>query len=170
MPVAPLFIPDIDTLKSRVRLTGATNLDTSAAIDSALHSARYLFFDNLGSTRISEILGFPRNDNPSTANELIRSKAESAEAVHVRMTLMRTIPTFFLDASNQASQRWNEEALFRSSGNQLDSEIERLGVEFLELLTALKGESSEEASGINVGTIGPAETPPLPGASIWGVR
>lgn len=169
MPLTPLFIADRDTLKARVRLTGAVNNDTDVAIDAAIEEARFMFYDNLGAARVAEVVGFPYVENATTTNGLLRAKANAAEAIYVRMKLMRLLPSFFIDATNQTMQRWNEEGLSRrQSGSDLENEIERLTTEFLELLDALRGNTPEDTSSINVSTIGPIPLPARPGDSIAG--
>jgi hypothetical protein len=165
--VAPLFISDRDALKSRVRLSASVNPDTEAAIDTAITKARVVFFDNLGAARVAEIVALVPSDSPTTDDEIIRAKAEIAEALHVRMTLKRELPQFFIDAGAQALQRFNEEGMSRRDPMaNVEKEIEVMAVEFQGLLDALGGSSPDEESSIRVTTFEPDETPPRPYDSI----
>lgn len=162
----PLFISDLDTLKSKLRLSGATEEDTLALVDLALSQVRISLFDALGADRITELLAIEPAVNPLTADEITRAKADLVEVLWVRLHLLRKLPTLFMDAAGSARQNWNEEGLTRNMGqSDLENEIRRLEEEIANLLSTLRG--AEPAAGVlQITTIGPAVTPPAPGDSI----
>lgn len=163
---APLFLPSRDALLARLRLTGASQPDSVAAIDSALRRVRLEFYGRLGSARVVEIVAYAVEDPATTDNGILRALAEETEGIWVRALLLRNLPVLFMDTAGQAEQVWNEEALTRNMGvADVRSEIEKLMEEVEANLARLLG-GGEDASALNVSTIGPSETPPLPGDTI----
>ena len=116
MAISPLFVSDLDLLKSKLRLSGAQEGDATEVIEQAVRDARYFLYDQLGSSLVEELVAIPSSDTPSTENELRRTLAESTETLIVRVELMRVLPTLFLDSAGSAHKAWNEEGITRDSG------------------------------------------------------
>lgn len=102
----PLFHPDRDTLKTALRLSGASKPASEALIDEAILGFRVWINRRLGAARVSQITTEPA--------------AELLEIKWVRLALRDTMPTLFMDDSAQTSQVWNEEGLSREG--QISSE------------------------------------------------
>lgn len=169
MAVEPLFVVDMDTLKERLRLTGAVQGDALAQIDQAVEDVRVGFFadeQGLGATRTNEILAIDYVENATTTNALIRTRANNLEVLWVRMLLMRRMPTLFMDGSGAVQQIWNEEGLTRNPLGTLKSELNRLEAELIEGLAYLRGDEDEEAGALTVSVFEPAVKPDIPGSSI----
>lgn len=162
MSIAPLFIKDRPTLLDSLRLTG-TDESSGQQIDDAILEARQGIYEELGSERVTAIVGYTRSNTPSTTNELVRSKAETVERKWVRAILMRTMPTFFLQGSGQSQQVWNEEGLLRDADFRHEKEISRL---MSEVHCGLQDLSTGTCSP-NINVIGPTTTNPYPGSSVF---
>lgn len=118
MPVAPLFVADMDTLKARLRLTGAAQPDALAQIDEAVEWVRVAIYDEeegLGLSLVNELLGIPYVENATTLQDLRRTQANNLELAWVRLRLLCVMPTLFHDASGSSLDTWNEEPLTRRS-------------------------------------------------------
>lgn len=168
MAVEPLFVVDMDTLKSRLRLSDAAASDALAQIDNAVEDVRLGFFDEeqgLGASRVTELLAISFVENATTATALERTRANNLETKWVRLLLLRRLPTLFHDASGQSLDAWNEEPLVRRQGRDLRDEISRLETEIQQELAAL-GSGDAGDRGIDAIVFEPEETPDRPGASI----
>ena len=169
MAVSPLFVVDMATLKSRVRLTGAAQADALAQIDQAVEDVRVGFFDDvqgLGLSRVTTLLAIAYAENASTAEELLRTRANNLEVTWVRLLLMRRLPPLFMVASGSTLDAWNEEPLTRKAGRDLREEINRLEQEVMEGLAYLSGGDDEDVGNLGVVVFQPAVTPDRPGLSI----
>lgn len=167
MAVAPLFVADMDTLKTRVRLQGASLPGALAVIDQAVEDARLLLYRRLGASRITQILATAYTETPATDAELERSLANSVELKIVRQDLLRKL-TGFAQAGGAVHQMWNDENAMALDALQKRQEIERLGTEIEEGLAALAGDKDlDNTSRGRVALIGPTTPTNLPGASIW---
>lgn len=168
MAVAPLFVVDRAALVAALRLTGAVSKDAPAIINGAIQEVRIGFFDCLTDTRVAEILTFPTAENPNTADERTRVKAEKTEVMWTRLFLITRLPNFFLDSSGDVPQAFNEEGLTREPRvDALTREINRLNAEILKRIDALKGKDACSIEDeVQATTIGPDVTPPLPFESI----
>ena len=116
MAVTPLFVSDLDLLKSRLRLSGAQEGDATKVIEQAVLDARVEFYERLGAARVDAIVAFTPSDTPSTDDELTRTLAESTEVLMVRVETMRVLPQMFLDSAGSARKAWNEEGITRDAG------------------------------------------------------
>lgn len=169
MAVEPLFVADMTTLKSRLRLTGAVQADALAQIDQAVEDVRVGFYDDaqgLGVTRVTTLLAIAFVENATTANALLRTRANNLEITWVRLLLMRRMPTLFMDASGSTLDAWNEENLSRTRNTDLRREIDRLENEVKEGLAYLGDGDDDDVGDVTIMVFEPAETPPRPGASI----
>lgn len=165
MAVTPLFVADMTELKKRLRLSSATQEGTLEQLDMAVQEVRSEFYGRLPGSRIAEIVGYPSEDNPSSANALVRTRAELCETKWVKAVLMKCLPLLFFDASN-LPQRFNEEELTRDLDySRVDDIVEDLMVSVHELLGTLEGEELE--LGVNVTVIGPSKKPCQPGQSVF---
>jgi len=167
MSVAPLFNADMESLKSKLRLSGAKSNDAQALIETAVQDARVGFYDRLGSSRIAEIVGYGLDNAPTTTNGLLRLKAANTEVKWVRALLIRSMPSLFIDGSQAAALKaWNEEGLTRNAGqSELNREVERLMTEVDLALAGMETGTPEEGEN-SVSLIGPDETQPSPFESI----
>lgn len=172
MAVTPLFIESMETLRSLVKLTGADQPDTVVAIDNATRRVRAMIYDRIGSEAVVRVLGYASEENPTTTNALLRSRAEIMEADWVRLLLMRELPVLFMDASDNTSQVWNTEELTREAGrSDLSDQIRFLEDAIEDTLAVLAGST---ASGKVVAIVPEPDTvPPRPGDSVrypYGMR
>lgn len=168
MAIAPLFVTDLATLKSRLRLSGAAATDADAMIQQAVMDVRLGFFRRLTQTRCAVLVGYTHTDTPATDTEILRALAESTEVKWVRLFAMRTLPTAFLDgvAMNQV---WQQEAPFRAA-LPADLAGERLALEneIAENLTILAGDQGiGTESTISTSVIGPKCAAPPVGQEIY---
>lgn len=169
MAVEPLFVADMDTLKSRLRLSGAAQDDALAQIDQAVEDVRVGFYDDvqgLGVTQVTTLLAIDYAENATTAEDLLRTRANNLEVTWVRLLLMRRMPTLFMDASGSTLDTWNEEPLTRKSGRDLSAEIKRLESEVAVGLAYLGAGDDDDVGLLGVTVFEPEETPDRPAASI----
>jgi hypothetical protein len=168
MAVAPLFVTDTETLKSKLRLKGVALTDAGQPlIEEAIQQVRAEFGTRLGLARISEIQALTFVENPTTADGYTRALANSLEVKMVRLRLMRILPTMFMDGSGDAHDVWNEEAPFRETSQfDLRAEMNMLEEEINSDLGILSG-ADEDGSPNRSALIGPTEAQPLPFGTIW---
>lgn len=134
----PVFIASTTTLKAQLRLTGAAQPDALAMIDTGIMQARIYLYRVLGAARVTAIQAYGFNENATTDNEISRLKANNAELALVRMNLLRTMPTLFMDASGVKREAWNEEGFARRSNQrEVQDEIDRLQLDIDTWLTEL---------------------------------
>lgn len=164
--IGPLFMADMDSLKARLRLSGAAADDALAIIDHAVQQVRVGFYSRLSSNRISTLRATSSVENPTETNQVLRSLAEQTEVMWVRYELMQQLPNMFIDGSGNTQTTWNQEGLTREIRPAEKEEIlARLWSRIQSFLNQLaKGELS--ASSISASTIEPDETQPRPGASV----
>lgn len=124
MPVAPLFVTDMATLKQRLRLSGVV-ADTDAAelIEELVLSTRLDFFRALGQTKLGVLTSTTLNEAPSTDAGYKRLLAERLEVVRVRWYGLRDLPVHFL-GSEQTRNAWNQEGI-HMPGRRADVEALR---------------------------------------------
>jgi hypothetical protein len=164
MPATPLFITDLDTLKAQLRLSALDTGDAAAVLDAVVGEVRLGFNDELGISRVAEIVALTSVEAPATEDELTRFRAENVELLWTRVILMRRLPTFFVQGSGQARKAWNEEGITGGSDDtNLRREIRSLEQQVRDGLARLE---SEVAGEVNATVILPDETPPRPGDSI----
>lgn len=166
----PVFVADLATLKTRLRLSGVplAATDTLGIIDDAVLRARMRFYRRLGAKRVADIVSLTYQEDPTTDDQILRALANSVEVNIVRFELMQTLPTTFMDASGDANKKWNEEALFRERGpTERQKELTRLENQIEEdmQMLALEEELAAE-SGIQTYDGSNTIDPPSPGDSI----
>lgn len=148
MAVAPLFVVNVATLKARLRLTGAASADAAAMIDQAIEEVRQKLYGRLGATRIAAIAAITYVENGTTDNQILRALANTVEIKWVRMFLLRTLPTLFMDTAGIRQQVFNDESAF-TTGTNIEKELARLQAEIDQALDILSGEEAlTEASSV----------------------
>lgn len=164
MPATPLFITDLDTLKAQLRLSALDTGDAAAVLDAVVTEVRLGFNDELGISRVAEIVALTPAEVPTTTDELTRFRAENVELLWTRSILMRRLPTLFIQGGGQARKAWNEEGITRSSDDtNLRREMKSLEQQVRDGLARLEGETAGE---VNATVILPDTTPQRPGDSI----
>ncbi|MFG0317079.1 MAG: hypothetical protein ACF8XB_07400 [Planctomycetota bacterium JB042] len=143
-PTPPLFVEDLETLKAELRLNGiASDADAGAILNSAILEVRLGLIRELTKSRIDTIRETAFNEEPSTNEEVLRALGNTVETTWVRIVLMDTLPSLFLDSSGDAEQVWNEEGLFRGESTAtLDDKRRRLWRKVQEDLELLRGDES----------------------------
>jgi len=168
MPVAPLFVADMTTLKARLRLSGAAQSDALAQIDEAVEWVRVALYDEergLGLTKVNEILAVAYVENATTSADLVRTQANNLEQIYVRLRLLKVLPMLFMDASGSTHDTWNEEPLTRKGQRALEKEIEALQKEVEEAIADLLGDTDSTGK-LSVVVFEPDTVQPRPGDSI----
>lgn len=171
MAPTPTFSANTALLKSQLRLTGQpTAGDGTAIFESALLEVKTGFLRELGPARVAVLVALSFNENPTTADQAVRSVANETELKWVRMVLIRTLPTLFLDASADQNQIYQDEAAFRTSpAGLLDDERARLQTEIAQNMDILRADESPGAeSDIQVSSPQQDVVDPLPGGTLFG--
>lgn len=167
--MTPLFAQNSDELVKTLRLSGVKeDHDAAAIIAQAVLAVRGHFYRRLGQTRVAQLLAMPVAAEPATVEEILRSVATVTETKWVRLELLDSLPTMFMDGSNNTLQEWDEEAPFRNTSTfqiaalkkSLKSQIE----ENLDMLAGREEQGNESTVQSFDGT--PSTTPPKPGASV----
>lgn len=161
-----VFLLDMDSLRARLRLSGAVQADTTTLLDSALNRVRVGFYTRLGKARVDQIRAFTHTVSGSD-DDILRTLAEETEARWVRALLLPDIPTLFMDTAGQTQQVWNEEGLTRNLGMRDKDDLIKNIMEEVEAALSLLGGTTTDGSGMNVSCVGPAEVPPVPGDSVF---
>lgn len=169
MPSAPLFVADLATLKSRLRLSGLpSGGDGEALYDEALQRVRVGFYRRLGVARVDEILAITYEPDASTTEEVLRSVANSAEVKWTYLMLLDLMPSLFMDASGATEEIWNTEGAFRQ-GRPPAARIEQLKTDLELDLAFLAGEDAG-GSVITSTNIDPDPEAPDPGDTLFDPR
>jgi hypothetical protein len=126
MAVDPLFVPSMADLKRRLALSGSTQTDTQAEINTAAIEVNVRLHARLGEALVAQIQAIPDlidalNPSadppvliePTDADGRLRAMAEQAEVLWVKWILIQELPTLFMDSSFNVDQQWNEEGLTR---------------------------------------------------------
>jgi hypothetical protein len=168
MAVAPLFVADMTTLKTALRLDKMAAAGALATLDQAVKDVRIGFYRRLGAAQITTIKLTNDVDAPTTDAEITRSLATSVEVRWMRLLLIRRLSTMFVDASGQKQLKWNEEAGFLAN-NPVPTvdEVEKLEAEIDLDMGALSGDVDLDDTQFNVASLAPDVTPDLPGATVW---
>jgi hypothetical protein len=114
MAVAPVFIANVATLQAQLRLGELLVRDAGyAVLEQAMRSARVVLYDALGSGTVNSILAYASVENPTTANQITRTKTEALERDLVLVYLVHHLPVAFMGASGAMPQWYEKEAPFR---------------------------------------------------------
>lgn len=114
MAVAPVFVADVATLQAHLRLGGLLTRDAGFGVfEQAMRSARIVIYDSLTIGSVNSILTYASVDNPTSLNEVLRSKAEGLERDLVYLYLVHHLPIAFLDAAGAMPSWYAKEAPFR---------------------------------------------------------
>ena len=142
MATAPLFVADLATLKSKVRLSGVpTTSDADDIINEAILVTRQKFYRELGGSRITVLKAMAFTEAPTTDNQILRAVANSTEVLMVRCELMKTLPSMFMDGNAQQNQIMQDEALFRdNTSNELDQMRMQCEIEIQQNFDLLAGD------------------------------
>ena len=171
MVTTPTFIATTSLLQKQLRLSGLHKAgDGEAIFQSAMLEVKTGFIRELGSARVAVLVALSFSENPTTADQALRSVANQTELKWVRAVLIRTLPTLFLDASADKSQVWEDEGAFRSTpAGQLDVERERLEND-VEINMGLLSAEESIGSEATIRLESPQQTAvdPLPGGTLFG--
>jgi hypothetical protein len=127
MAVAPVFIADMTTMLSLLRLSGTTQPDSLAMISAGVQHARIELYRRIGVAKMNVLLALPYTDNPTTEDQINRVKANNTELALTKIYLMRTMPVLFMDKAGAQREVWNQEGFTRrATSPELSTEIERL--------------------------------------------
>lgn len=171
MAVQPLFITDMNALKAQLRLSGASQSDALAMIDSAVQQARARFYSSLGAVQVTALLAIPYVDNPTTDDGAKRLKANGIELDITKLSLLRSMPILFMDSSGIKREVWNEEGFARRLDEKyISDEIARLENDIASGLGDLAADSGDSGGAVSGGAIGPLCRPLPPGYSVFGLR
>ena len=164
MPAEPVFIPDLDTLKARLRLSAVDTGDAAAVLDSAVEEVRLGLFAELGSSLVTEIQTLTREEPAVTDDGLTRLRAENVELLWNRMILLQRLPSLFMQSAGVARHAWNEEGITReASSKDIRTEVRELQRLVRIGLAYLLGQDTGD---LTVFVAEPDETPQYPGQSI----
>ncbi len=169
MATSPLFITDLATLKSKLRLSGvAAASDADGIINEAILTVRAGFYRELGGPLVTSLVALPFTELPVTNDQILRAVANTTEVKWVRAELFRTMPLSFMDGNADQNQVFQDEAMFRdTSQHQLDQERVRLESDIQQNLDLLRGsEDIATEATMRVATISASVTPALPGDTI----
>ena len=165
-PISPLFVSNTESLRARLRLTGAAAGDALAIIDQAILKVRIGFYSRLPEFRIAALLETESVPNPSNKAEILRCLAEQTEVAWVRHTLMQELPTLFIDGSGSTQHIWNQEGMTREiRPAEKDEMLRRLWNSIVSAIEQL-GRDVLDPSTTTASTIGPDKKQPRPGATI----
>lgn len=164
----PLFNDSIGDLLAKLRLTGIKN-DGLVIVKEVILQVRMGFYDQIGESRIAQILLSLPTDNPTSLDSITRLKAGIAEVLWCRMLLLRRLPSLFMDASDKTQEIWDQEGLTRQAGaSELDKELDRIQDELNDMLSDLAGDAEADDSSLLVYVSGVPDNQPRPGDTAFG--
>lgn len=166
----PLFVSDIDTLKSRLRMSGVDVGDSAAMLNAVVEEVRLGLFRELGSNLIAELQAIIRSDAPITREELRRLRAENVEYLWCRLLLLRRMPVMMLQSAGDGRHRWNQEGITRdATRNDVTREVNDMWRLVLDGIAELLG---QDTGMLTATVIEPDQPPQRPGDSIrpFGIR
>jgi len=160
----PLFLEDLDAMKSALRLSGvpAVDEDANSILQQAILAVRTNFYRRLGGTRVGQLVAIDFEDNPETDDEMLRALAQTTEVKYTFVELMDRLPMLWMDDSGGAWQQFNEQGTFRKLGMSDRKEMRtRMLADIEQAMQFLAGEQVfGEESSISVGTYGSQLCPP----------
>lgn len=127
---------------------------------------RLHLFEELGESRVTEILAITYTETPTTADERLRAQAHTVEVDWTRLLLMETMPMLFADGNNDNGQIFHDEAVFRRpAGDQMAEQKSRLWDAIQLGLSRLHASNASDTdrNRVRFGGITPEATPPAPG-------
>lgn len=174
MSITPLFVSSRAVLRARLSLSGATQTDTIAAIDSAMVEVRARMYARLGIARVDTIRAVVPStdgvtsepDSPKTPDQRLRSIAEEAEVLWIKWILLNELPVLFMDSSFKQDQVWNEEGLTRRATAQISDMLDRVKSRLEDLLGFIESDGKEFGGKVTATVIGPDSPPHRPFGSI----
>jgi hypothetical protein len=111
----PLFVADIATLKSALRLSGVpTDGDAHVMVQSALMQVRAGFYSRLGLAKVAALVAITPSANPTSTDPILRGIAQECETIWVRCLLLDRLATFYMDSSGAYQELLNQEGISRS--------------------------------------------------------
>ena len=114
MAVDTLFVADMDTLKSEVRLSAVRDgTDAEQIFERAVVAARAKIYARLGADVTNAWVAIAYVENPTTQEQVYRAAANLLETELVLLDLIDSLPHVFLDDAGGAHQSWNEEGTLR---------------------------------------------------------
>jgi hypothetical protein len=165
----PLFNASTAILVKRLRLTGvAAGRAAEALILEGMLRARLAFYRRLGAARVAALVAVAYEENPDSADEVIRALANTVEVKLVHVHLLDTMPTMFMDGSGKSQEIWNEEAPFRQGQTPESTKVRlREEIEADMAVLALETELGDEGNW-QITNNEPEEDPPFPGDTAFG--
>ena len=163
MASAPLFYSSRDDLKESMRLGPSCNTSADPMIDECMLKARLRIYAELGDTRVGELLAITEVENPTSADERLRSSASLLELTLVRCCLQERLPQIFLDKSGDVHQMWDSDAMTREA-SEYDLHAQRLNCssEINRLLDVLVDGKDDNPCGVHTHLTGPDAADRLP--------
>ena len=136
----------------QTRVDGMPTLD--ATIDQELQSVRLGLFRRLGTALVTTLLATSYTDNPTTEAEIKRVSACRAEALWLRLNLLRVLPQLWMDSSSNQKTVWNEDAFSRERAQQQQAANQEKGLqrELDALLEVLAADDIEADDSFRVAT------------------
>jgi hypothetical protein len=114
MAIEPLY-NDKSVLISKLRMSITQDADTLAVVDTAISQVRSSFFARLTLSRAMEIVGYTQTDNPTTAEENLRSLAGVTEVLWVSWFLIQMLPAMHLETQYAIKNDFGDQPLTRDA-------------------------------------------------------
>jgi hypothetical protein len=166
-PVAPIFVPDLDTLKLRLRFDTAQGPSSVSdeILRSAIEYARARIVTRLGATGVSDIKATALSADPLTSEQIRRLQSVSLEVELVRLHLMETGFVFTQDSMPSSRTSMQDEGLPRRAAvSEHRQMIEDCRARIESLFESME-EAGQQSSGLSISSLGP-EDPWYPGKSL----
>lgn len=114
MAVEPLY-NDKTLMLQRLRMSETTDTDTKVLMDQAIADVRLEFFRRLTLDRAMYIHALPSVENPTTADGVLRSRAEVAEVYWVMYKLVCIMPVMYIETQYAIRNDFNDVPLVRDA-------------------------------------------------------
>jgi len=122
--VLPLF-QTRDFLLNTIRMETTTDVQTLALVNQAITDVRLEFYEALGVSRTLAIAAYTYSPTPTTSEEILKARAQVAEAYWVIYKLVPLLPSYFIENHQNLNENFNSEPLTRDS-SQVKAYMETL--------------------------------------------
>ena len=118
MAVEPLYNTK-ESLLSKLRMAGTSDEQTLTLIDQVISDVRLEFFRRLTSARALEIADITPEENPTTTDGILYSRAAVVEVYWVEYKLVCILPVMFIETQHAIQNSFDDTPLVRDSDSLL---------------------------------------------------
>ena len=119
MAVEPLYNSKASVIE-KLRMSDTSDADTLTVIDQVISTVRTDFFRRLTLERAIHIQGLPSVENPTTADGILRSVAETTEVYWIFHKLVCILPTMYIETQFAIKDNFDDTPITRDADSIKD--------------------------------------------------